>query len=138
MDPFNASKRSEIMSHIRGKDTDVEKRVRSLIHSLGYRFRLHVDGLPGKPDIVLPKYGSIVFVHGCFWHGHNRCKRASIPQTNKEFWTRKIAGNIQRDRRAIRELHNLGWKVLVVWQCQTKNRASLENRIAKFLGKDEH
>lgn len=138
MDPFNASKRSEIMSHIRGKNTDIEKRVRSLIHSLGYRFRLHAEGLPGKPDIVLPKYGSIVFVHGCFWHGHKRCKRASIPQTNKEFWTRKIAGNIKRDRRVIRELHILGWKVLVVWQCQTKNQASLENKITKFLGKDEH
>jgi DNA mismatch endonuclease (patch repair protein) len=137
MDPFDAAKRSEIMSHIRGKDTDVEKKVRSLLHSLGYRFRLHVDGLPGKPDIVLPKYASIVFVHGCFWHGHNRCKRASIPQTNREFWTQKISGNMQRDRRTIRELHKLGWKVLVVWQCQTKNRALVENRIAKFLGKDE-
>lgn len=137
MDSFGAAKRSEIMSHIRGKDTDVEKKVRSLLHSLGYRFRLHVDGLPGKPDIVLPKYASIVFVHGCFWHGHNRCKRASIPQTNREFWAQKISGNVQRDRRTIRELHKLGWKVLVVWQCQTKNRALVENRIAKFLGKDE-
>jgi DNA mismatch endonuclease (patch repair protein) len=137
MDPFGPAKRSEIMSHIRGKDTDVEKKVRSLLHSLGYRFRLHVDGLPGKPDIVLPKYASIVFVHGCFWHGHNRCKRASIPQTNREFWTQKISGNVQRDRRTTRELHKLGWKVLVVWQCQTKNRALVENRIAKFLGKDE-
>lgn len=138
MDPFNAEKRSKIMSHIRGKDTGVEKRVRSLLHRLGYRFRVHVDGLPGKPDIVLPKYASIVFVHGCFWHGHKGCKRASIPQTNSEFWTRKITGNVQRDRRTVRELHKLGWKVLVIWQCETRNLAVLENRIAKFFGKDEH
>ena len=138
MDRFNAAKRSEIMSHVRGKDTDVEKKVRSLLHSLGYRFRVHVDRLPGKPDIVLPKYTSIVFVHGCFWHGHKRCKRASIPETNREFWTRKIAGNMQRDRRTIRELHKLGWKVLVVWQCQTRDLALLENRLAKFFGKGEH
>lgn len=138
MDPFTAEKRSKIMSHIRGKDTDVEKRVRSLLHSLGYRFRLHVDGLPGKPDIVLPKYASIVFVHGCFWHGHKGCKRASIPQTNREFWIRKITGNVQRDTRTVRDLRKLGWKVLVIWQCQTRNLAELENRIAKFFGKDEH
>jgi DNA mismatch endonuclease (patch repair protein) len=138
MDPFNAAKRSEIMSHIRGKDTGVEKKVRSLLHRLGYRFRIHVDGLPGKPDIVLPKYTSIVFVHGCFWHGHKGCKRASIPQTNSEFWTRKIGGNIQRDRKTIRELQDLGWKVLIVWQCQTSNLALLEHRIARFFGKDEH
>jgi DNA mismatch endonuclease (patch repair protein) len=130
MDPFNAEKRSKIMSHIRGKDTGVEKRVRSLLHSLGYRFRVHVDGLP--------KYASIVFVHGCFWHGHEGCKRASIPRTNSEFWTRKITGNVQRDRRAVRELHNLGWKVLTIWQCETRNLPVLENRIAKFFGKDEH
>lgn len=137
MDPFNAAKRSEIMSHISGKDTAVEKRVRSLLHSLGYRFRVHVDGLPGKPDIVLPKYASVVFVHGCFWHGHKRCKRASIPQTNREFWTQKITGNIHRDKRSIRELHKLGWKVLVVWQCQTRNLTVLEKKISKFFGKDK-
>jgi len=94
MDQFSATKRSEIMSRIKGADTSVEIRVRSLLHSLGYRFRLHARDLPGKPDIVLAKHRSVVFVHGCFWHGHKACRRASIPQTNKEFWSRKIEGNI--------------------------------------------
>ena len=132
MDRFTATKRSEIMSQIKGSDTSVEIRVRSLLHNLGYRFRLHIGSLPGKPDIVLPEYRSVVFVHGCFWHGHKACGRASIPQTNKEFWTRKIGGNLDRDKRSVRQLRALGWKVLVVWQCQTKNLALLEKRITTF------
>ena len=138
MDHFSATKRSEIMSRVRGTDTSVEIRVRQLLHSLGYRFRLHAHDLPGKPDIVLPKHRSVVFVHGCFWHGHKGCGRAGIPQTNREFWTRKIVGNIDRDKRCIRKLRELGWKVLVVWQCQTKDLTKLEKRITAFFGKDRH
>ena len=138
MDHFSATKRSEIMSRVKGTDTSVEIRVRQLLHSLGYRFKLHARDLPGKPDIVLPKHRSVVFVHGCFWHGHKACRRASIPQTNREFWTRKIEGNIDRDKRCVRELRESGWKVLVVWQCQTKDLTKLKKRITTFFGKDRH
>ena len=126
------------MSRVRGTDTSVEIRVRQLLHSLGYRFRLHAHDLPGKPDIVLPKHRSVVFVHGCFWHGHKGCRRAGIPQTNREFWTRKIVGNIDRDKRCVRKLRESGWKVLVVWQCQTKDLTKLKKRITTFFGKDRH
>ena len=138
MDHFSATKRSEIMSRVKGTDTSVEILVRQLLHSLGYRFKLHARDLPGKPDIVLPKHRSVVFVHGCFWHGHKACRRAGIPKTNREFWTRKIEGNIDRDKRCVRELRELGWKVLVVWQCQTKDLTKLERRITTFFGKDRH
>ena len=135
-DCFKVEKRSEIMSHIKGSDTAVEITVRSLLHRLGYRFRLHVSGLPGKPDIVLPRFQRVVFVHGCFWHGHSRCSRATLPKSNAEFWKRKIEGNIARDKRNARRIRAMGWKILVVWQCQTKNEAVLTARLQGFLGRD--
>jgi len=129
MDPFDAAKRSEIMSHIRGKDTDVEKKVRSLLHSLGYRFRLHVDGLPGKPDIVLPKYASIVFVHGCFWHRHRNCPDARMPKSRIDFWSAKFEDNVRRDREVKKILRMAGWRIFVVWECESE----IEFRIKKFM-----
>src|SRR4051794_41747802 len=120
-DVFTPQKRSEIMSRISGKDTAPEIRVRRLLHAFGFRFRLHRSDLPGKPDIVLPRHRKIVLIHGCFWHGHPSCPRAALPTTNTVFWERKIGGNMKRDRKVRRELRSLGWKVLVLWQCQLKN-----------------
>jgi DNA mismatch endonuclease (patch repair protein) len=133
-DRFDRAKRSEIMSHIKGKDTRPERSVRSLLHRMGYRFRLHVGALPGKPDVVLPRHKKVIFVHGCFWHGHTNCKRAARPQSNTGFWNRKIESNIARDRRNRKALWLNGWDVLVVWQCQTKDLASLKERLAEFMG----
>lgn len=137
VDCFDAAKRSEIMSGVRGVNTGVEIAVRRLLHSFGYRFRINVRNLPGKPDIVLPKYRCVIFVNGCFWHGHKRCKRATIPKTNSEFWSRKIGGNIERDVRNIKRLRGLGWKVLVIWQCQTSRPANLVQRIEAFLTRSD-
>ena len=132
-DRFSAEKRSEIMSRVKGSNTSVEIKVRGLLHSLGYRFRLHVAGLPGRPDIVLPKRQAVILVHGCFWHGHRGCQRSRRPQSNSEFWASKIDGNIARDKKIERKLRGLGWKVLVVWECKTKNEAQLARRLARFL-----
>jgi len=124
------------MARIRGRDTGPEKLIRRLLRSLGYRFGLHARRLPGRPDVVLSKQRKAVFVHGCFWHGHAGCVRASRPATNVGFWTRKITGNMARDVRVTRELKKLGWKSLVVWQCQTKHREVLERRLKRFLNDD--
>lgn len=121
------------MSLIKGRETKPEKLVRSLLHGLGYRFRLHDKNLPGKPDIVLPRHKKVIFVHGCFWHGHKQCKRAKRPATHKEFWNKKIDGNIKRDEKVKRQLKTLGWRVLVVWQCQTRNQEELRKRLEKFM-----
>jgi DNA mismatch endonuclease (patch repair protein) len=134
-DCFDASKRSEIMSHVKGADTSVEIMVRSLLHGLGYRFRIHVAGLPGKPDIVLPKHRRVIFVNGCFWHGHKGCTRSTMPKTNSEFWARKILGNMRRDKENVRQLRYLGWRVLVIWQCQTKKPGVVARKIETFFGR---
>lgn len=134
-DKFDPEKRSEIMSCIKGKDTKPEKIVRSLLHKMGYRFRLHVKELPGKPDIVLPRHKKIILVHGCFWHGHLNCKRASRPANNSEFWNRKIDSNIARDEENLKKLRCQGWEVLVVWQCQTGDIEALRKKLIKFMGK---
>lgn len=119
-DVFHRSVRSYIMSRIRGKDTTPELVVRRFLHSQGYRFRLHVRHLPGRPDIVLPKHKTVVFVHGCFWHGHAVCQRGRRPQTNSAFWNEKLDNNRRRDRKAARLLARLGWKRIVVWECRMK------------------
>ncbi|HEY8269714.1 MAG TPA: very short patch repair endonuclease, partial [Pseudobdellovibrionaceae bacterium] len=106
------------MARIKGKNTKPEKLVRSLIYSLGYRFRIHFKGLPGKPDIVFPGRRKVIFIHGCFWHGHEGCKRSKIPSTNTAFWETKINKNRSRDALVTTELANMGWQVLTLWQCQ--------------------
>ena len=120
MDIFDKSKRSWIMSHVKGKDTKPEIIVRSIVHGLGFRFRKNKSDLPGKPDIVLAKHRKVIFVHGCFWHGHKKCSRASRPQSNKSFWTKKLDKNIARDKKTERELEFQGWNVLIIWTCETK------------------
>lgn len=106
------------MAGIKGKNTRPEIAVRKALHAAGYRFRLHRKDLPGKPDIVLPKYRTVIFVHGCFWHGH-MCKNFKWPKTRPEFWREKIEGNIERDKRAVAELEQLGWNMIVIWECQS-------------------
>ena len=125
-DLFDKLKRSEIMSKVHGANTKPEMIVRHTLFGLGYRYRLHRKDLPGKPDIVLPKYKTVVFVHGCFWHGCPKCRHAQIrPQNNAEYWNRKLNGNIERDLSNQQKLKELGWNVLVVWECETK-KANLE------------
>ena len=121
MDKISPERRSWNMSRIRSKDTAPELRVRSALHRAGYRFRLHVKDLPGKPDIVLPKYKTVIFVHGCFWHRHKGCPEASVPSTNQEYWKKKFQRNVERDKQDQAELKKLGWRVIVVWGCETKS-----------------
>ena len=118
-DIFSKKKRSEIMSLIRSKNTLPEIAVRSFLHRQGFRFVLHDRHLPGKPDIVLPKYGVVVEVNGCFWHGH-KCKISNIPKSNKKFWTNKISNNVKRFKKNRARLRAEGWRVIVIWECQVK------------------
>ena len=125
--------RSRIMSRVKGTDTQPEKIVRSQLHHLGFRFRLHRKDLPGKPDIVLPRYHKVVFVHGCFWHGHPGCPRAARPTSNSAFWEKKLTRNAERDAANLDKLEALGWDVLIVWQCETKRADDLQKKLIDFL-----
>jgi DNA mismatch endonuclease, patch repair protein len=118
---------------VKGKDTKPELFVRSLLHTMGYRFRLHRNDLPGKPDITLPRHKKVIFVHGCFWHGHNDCRRSKRPATNEKFWNEKLDKNIERDERNIEALKDLGWDILVVWTCEVNNISELKEKIISFL-----
>jgi DNA mismatch endonuclease (patch repair protein) len=133
MDRLSKEQRSWNMSQIRAQDTSPELLVRSLLHRSGYRFRLHRRDLPGSPDLVLPKHRVVVFVHGCFWHRHARCRNAAMPQTRREFWKQKFQDNIRRDRRATSQLTKLGWRVLVIWECQTKDIRTLAKHMGAVL-----
>lgn len=133
MDVFSKEKRSRIMAKVKGKDTKPERVVRSLLHSMRYRFRLHRQDLPGNPDIVLPKHKKVIFVHGCFWHGHKDCARSKRPTTNVDFWNAKLDKTIERDKRKLEELISLGWDTLVIWQCEIKNELKLQDILKNFL-----
>lgn len=122
------------MSRVGGKNTKPEIAVRSLLHSLGYRFRLHRKDLPGKPDITLPKYKKVIFVHGCFWHGHEECSRSKRPSTNEDFWREKLDKNIERDKETVIALKELGWDILTVWSCEVKDTNKLKIKLLSFLG----
>lgn len=119
IDTVSKSIRSSIMSRIRAKNTKPEKIVRSFLHSKGLRFRLHVKGMAGTPDLLLPKYKTAIFVNGCFWHGHENCKYSRTPKSNTEFWNAKITRNKERDSRKANELKAIGWRVIIFWECQT-------------------
>lgn len=134
-DNLTASQRRACMAAIRSIDTQPEIIVRRLVHSLGYRYRLHSRKLPGKPDLVLSRYHCVIFVHGCFWHMHS-CKRGkSTPQTNAEFWKTKREKSRIRDRKSITLLRRAGWRVLVLWECQIRNDSVFSRRIVSFIGK---
>ena len=133
MDRISKEHRSWNMSRIQSGNTKPEKTVRSILHGLGYRFRLHQKNLPGKPDIVLARYNSVIFVHGCFWHRHKDCKNASVPKTKKTFWEEKFKANIERDIKVKNELKSNGWRVLVVWECELTDIESVEKELEKFL-----
>ena len=115
-----SDQRSRNMSAIKSKNTKPEIKVRKILHSMGYRFRLHSKDLPGSPDIVLPKYKTVIFVHGCFWHRHENCKYATTPKTRKEFWEKKFRENINRDNLNQANLSLKGWKIIIIWECQLK------------------
>jgi DNA mismatch endonuclease (patch repair protein) len=127
------AERSRIMRAVKSRDTEPERIVRRIIAGLGYRYRLNRADLPGKPDLTIPARASVVFVHGCFWHGH-RCRRgARMPQTNTAYWSQKLSRNRSRDVSARRLLRKLGWKVLVIWECELKDEAKFTPRIRRFL-----
>jgi DNA mismatch endonuclease (patch repair protein) len=133
MDRLTPAQRSWNMSRIGGRDTQPEVRVRSVLHRLGYRFRLHPAALPGSPDVVLPRHRTVVFVHGCFWHRHAGCRFAYTPKTNLPFWLRKFDENVARDKRVISSLRKLGWRALLVWECETSNTSTLAQRLNRAM-----
>jgi DNA mismatch endonuclease, patch repair protein len=132
MDRVTPATRSKIMAAVKSKDTGPELAIRRALHRRGYRYALHPSDLPGKPDLVFRSRQKIVFVHGCFWHGH-RCKKGRLPKTKKDFWNSKVDNNKARDIRVVRLLRRGGWSVLTVWQCQTRDMKMLVDKIARFL-----
>lgn len=137
VDTLTREQRSWNMSRIKGRNTGPELRLRSLLHRAGFRFRLHAKDLPGRPDIVLPRYRTAIFVHGCFWHRHSNCRYATTPSTNKEFWVEKFSGNVNRDARNRARLEEKGWAVITIWECELKSDAEyVVNRIAHRLRND--
>lgn len=133
MDQLSPERRSWNMSRIRNRDTKPERVVRSTLHRLGYRFRLHQASLPGRPDIVLPGRRTVVLVHGCYWHRHPGCRQAYTPKSNLEFWAAKFHENVSRDQRQQKQLRSLGWNVITVWECETKHPENLAERLRQEI-----
>ncbi len=121
------------MSKISGKDTKPEIYVRKFLFSKGFRYRANDKRYPGKPDIVLPKFKTIIFIHGCFWHGHAGCKASELPETRKEFWKKKIGDNIARDKRNIEILKGRGWRIIIIWQCEIKNKTGRQKKLQSLV-----
>ena len=136
LDPLTVRERSELMSRVRSKDTKPEMRVRRTVHGLGYRYRLHAGDLPGRPDLVFRPRRRVIFVHGCFWHRHQRCSRNRIPKSPErhEFWRDKLNANVRRDQLNQAALREMGWDVLVIWECETRDLGGLATRVRAFLG----
>jgi len=133
MDTFTPDQRSRNMSRIRSKNTKPEMVVRSWLHKNGYRFRLHRIDLPGKPDIVLPRHKTAIFVNGCFWHQHQGCRKATLPKSNQAYWIPKLQRNVDKFESTLRQLEELGWKVIVIWECETKKIDKFSSRLGKEL-----
>lgn len=134
---FGSRGPAEISAHmakIRSRNTIPELRVRQICHHMGYRFRLHTSALPGSPDLVFRRREAVIFVHGCFWHSHEGCDLWRIPKSRLDYWLPKLARTKVRDRRNARRLRTLGWRVMVIWECQLQNKARVRSRIARFLG----
>jgi DNA mismatch endonuclease, patch repair protein len=137
-DIFSEEQRSYVMSRVSSKDTKPEKIVRSFLHRSGFRFRLHMLNLPGKPDLVLAKYKTVIFVHGCFWHRHKDCKKATTPRSRKGFWEEKFRRNVIRDKENCQTLRRNGWKILVVWECELTNAQKRSKRLANLVTALDH
>lgn len=133
MDSVSAEKRSWVMAQVKGRDTRPEKLVRSLLHRMGYRFRLQRKDLPGKPDIVLPKFHTAIFVHGCYWHRHDCPSGNRLPKSRLDFWLPKLEGNKERDIKKQALLRELGWNILIIWECMLRDEAALQEHIRAFL-----
>ena len=134
-DIYDSRTRSVLMSGIRTRNTKPEMLVRSLLHRMGYRFRLHRRELPGSPDIVLPKHKTVIFVHGCFWHQHEGCRKARRPKSNRHFWDSKLDANVSRDHRNRAALEQLGWRVLTIWECETSHTDEVVEKLTRQLHK---
>lgn len=133
MDIWTKKKRSEVMARILGKNTKPEMAVRKVVYALGFRFRIHVKDLPGKPDIVLRRHKKIIFIHGCFWHQH-ACEHGGVPKSRVGYWEPKLAANKKRDRRTLNALKKIGWRVLLLWECQIEKKPQLvERKLKRFL-----
>lgn len=132
-DIYGPEKRSKIMARVLATGTKPEILVRKVAHGLGYRFRLHKANLAGRPDLVFPRHRKVIFVHGCFWHGHENCKKAKRPQTNRAFWDQKLSRNVERDQQNVATLEEAGWAILTVWECETRNRSQVIDKIRYFL-----
>jgi DNA mismatch endonuclease (patch repair protein) len=130
---MDSAARSRIMRSIRKKDTKAELTVRRALHGLGYRFRLHDRVLPGSPDLVLPRHRKVIFVHGCFWHQHPGCRKATVPRVRVNYWGPKLERNVARDARALAGLHALGWEALVLWECELPDGKALRSRLRAFI-----
>lgn len=141
VDKVDSITRSRIMAAVKSKNTSPELLVRSILHKKGFRFRLHVKNLPGKPDIVFPKYHAVIFIHGCFWHGHENCRMFRLPHSRIEFWQNKITRNKSNDIRAIQLLRKSNWRVCIVWECKIqaskKNLNQLADVVSSFLNSEE-
>ena len=137
MDHVSEDRRSAIMASVGSKNTAPELIVRRILHALGYRFRLHRKDLPGKPDVVLPKYRTCLFIHGCFWHRHPNCKKSSLPKSNTSFWEKKFERNIHRDYEVTATLRSMGWNVVIIWECQTKSPALLAELLSNIVSNGE-
>lgn len=133
VDSLDPAARSAVMSRVRGKDTRPEMIVRKLVFAAGYRYRLHVRTLPGSPDLVFPSRKKVIFVHGCFWHRHENCSLARMPKSRVEFWSEKLNGNRVRDELAFKALSQAGWEVLVIWECELRERQQLVDKLRSFL-----
>lgn len=136
MDKLTSERRSELMAQVRSKDTGPEVAVRKVLHAKGIRFRLHRTDLPGKPDIVIPRRRMVIFVHGCFWHGHVGCPKGRLPKSNLEYWKPKIVANRKRDEENTLKLRAMGWAVLTIWQCEIKDLQSFSAVLDDVLGRD--
>lgn len=133
-DHVSPERRSQLMRGIRRKDTAPEMFVRRAAHALGLRYRLHCESLPGKPDLVLPKWRTVIFVNGCFWHRHPGCKRASVPKSNVEFWQRRFVTNVQRDEQNYARLQQMGWKVVILWECEVIGADRATKQLLRYFG----
>ena len=135
MDIVDPQRRSQIMARIGSRDTQPEVTVRRIVHRLGFRFRLHARNLPGRPDLVLKRHRTVIFVHGCFWHRHTGCANNTMPKTRVKFWAAKFDGNVSRDATNIAALRAAGWRVITIWECETERSGVIERRLLKELGR---